>query len=349
MRVDLHTHILPKDWPDWAAMWPYGDGRFIRPEPGTEDGRECLFMKQGDTLFRRVWSTCYDPGTILGICDQLRIDRQVVCTVPVLFGYWAKQQHTLEISRFLNDHLADTVRDHPRFIALGTVPLNDTELAINELRRCVNDLNFPGVQIGSHVEHSPHNGLTTDRNLGDPELLPFWQAADDLGAAVFVHPWDMMGHEQMREYWLPWLVGMPAETCRAACSLIFAGVMERLPNLRVCLAHAGGTLPYTIGRIEHGYNTRPDLCAANINRSPREFLRSFYYDSATHDPQPLRYLLDLVGPDRVALGSDFPFPLGEHQPGSMIDAMHLDEHTREHLFWKTAQDFLAIPLHETPA
>jgi aminocarboxymuconate-semialdehyde decarboxylase len=154
----------------------------------------------------------------------------------------------------------------------------------------------------------------------------------------------MMGRDSMPKYWLPWLVGMPAEQSRAACCLIFGGVLERLPELRVCFAHGGGSFPYTIGRIEHGFRMRPDLVATDNSRSPREYFPRLFFDSCVHDPQALRFLLDEVGHDRVMLGTDYPFPLGEQSPGSGIDALALDAAHQARLFHGTALDWLDLPL-----
>ena len=154
------------------------------------------------------------------------------------------------------------------------MPLQSPTLAIQEMERCVEQLGLQGVQIGSHCE---------GWNLDAPELFPFFEAAADLGAAILVHPWDMMGRETMPKYWLPWLVGMPAEQSRAACCLIFGGVLERLPSLKVCFAHGGGSFPYTIGRIEHGFRMRPDLVATDNARNPREYFGRIYFDSCVHD------------------------------------------------------------------
>src|SRR5207244_4658177 len=176
-------------------------------------------------------------------------------TVPVMFSYWAKPQDTCDLARLLNDHLAEVVRQFPRrFVGLGTLPLQAPDLAIRELERCRKDLGLQGIEIGSHVN---------DWNLDHPALFPVFEAAQQLGAAVFVHPWDMLAKERMSKYWLAWLVGMPAETALAICSLIFGGVLERLPRLRVCFAHGGGGFPGTFGRIEHGFQVRPDLCAVD--------------------------------------------------------------------------------------
>ena len=159
--------------------------------------------------------------------------------------------------------------------------------------------------------------------------------------AVFIHPWDMMGEKDMQKYWLPWLVGMPAEVAIAICSLIFGGVLERLPGLRIGFAHGGGAFPGTIGRIDHGFRVRPDLCAVDTKVAPREHLGRIYVDSLVHDADTLRSLLRLFGAGRVALGSDYPFPLGEAVPGTLIDALpELDAATRARLRGGTALEFL---------
>jgi aminocarboxymuconate-semialdehyde decarboxylase len=174
-------------------------------------------------------------------------------------------------------------------------------------------------------------------------LFPVFQAAEELGAALFVHPWDMMGQQRMPKYWLPWLVGMPAETCLAICSLIFGGVLERLPKLRVAFAHGGGSFPATIGRIEHGFLVRPDLCAVDNPVNPREYLGRFYVDSLVHSPEALDLVVRLLGEDRVVLGSDYPFPLGEDRPGELIHAMPYSPGLKEKLLSANALEWLGLP------
>jgi aminocarboxymuconate-semialdehyde decarboxylase len=147
----------------------------------------------------------------------------------------------------------------------------------------------------------------------------------------------------MSKYWLPWLVGMPAETSLAICSLIFGGVLERLPRLRVAFAHGGGAFPGTLGRIEHGFRVRPDLCAVDNDKGPRHYLDKFYLDSLVHDADMLRYLVRLVGAERIALGSDYPFPLGEHEPGRLIESLtDLPETMRRRMLAGTALEFLGV-------
>jgi aminocarboxymuconate-semialdehyde decarboxylase len=330
LKIDLHTHMIPERWPDLCARFGYGG--FVR----LDHHRPCAArMMIGDRVFREIEDNCWSPGRRLSDCDTAGIDVQVLSTVPVMFSYWAKPADTLDLSRMLNDHIAGVVRENPaRFVGLGTVPMQSPELAICELERCVRDLGLAGIEIGTHINHW---------NLNEPALFPIFQRAADLGAAVFVHPWDMAGKERMNRYWLPWLVGMPAETSLAICSMIFGGVLERLPHLRVAFAHGGGSFPATIGRIEHGFNCRPDLCAIDNKVNPRAYLGRFYLDSLVHDPDMLRYLIKLVGAERIALGSDYPFPLGEAEPGKLIESMDdLDDATKNRLLSGTALEFLGV-------
>lgn len=330
LKIDTHTHVLPETWPDLATK--YGDNRF--PVIVNSEGRRRIY-KDGK-FFREVWGSAYHAQSRIDDYAKFGIQVQVVSTVPVLFSYWAKGNQALELHRYLNDHTAGLCRDHPKhYIGIGTVPLQSPTLAIQELERCVETLGLPAVQIGSHVENW---------NLDAPELFPFFEAAADLGAAILVHPWDMMGKETMPKYWLPWLVGMPAEQARAACCLIFGGVLERLPKLRVCFAHGGGSFPYSIGRIEHGFRMRPDLVATDNARNPREYLGKMWFDSCVHDQAALRYLLDVAGSNKVMLGTDYPFPLGEQEPGSGIAALGLSDSEQAQLYHGSALEWLGLPL-----
>jgi len=328
LKIDIHTHIIPEHLPNFKEK--YGYGGFINLDHHKPC---CARMMMDDKFFREIQDNCWDPAKRIQECNHHHIDVQVLSTIPVMFSYWAKPMDVLDLSMFLNDHLADIVHRYPkRFVGLGTVPLQHPELAIKELERCMK-IGLKGVQIGSHVN---------EWNLNAPELFPFFQAAQEMNAAIFVHPWDMMAKEKMTEYWLPWLVGMPAESSLAICSMIFGGVFERLPNLKVAFAHGGGSFPATIGRIEHGFNVRPDLVAVHNEVNPREYLNRIYLDTLVHDPLKLDYLLNLMGPNQLALGTDYPFPLGELEPGKLIESMPYEDNIKERLLNGTALEWLGM-------
>jgi aminocarboxymuconate-semialdehyde decarboxylase len=314
-------------------------------------------MMKGEKVFREVTDNTWDPKRRIEDMDRTNISMQVLSTVPVMFSYWAKPADGLDLCRRLNDHIASVVREHPgRFAGLGTIPLQDPELAARELRRCMGELGLHGVEIGTHVDANEHCHGPDCRNLDHPSLDLVWSAAEETGAAIFVHPWDMLGKQRMPKYWLPWLVGMPAETSLAICCMMFSGVFERFPKLRVAFAHGGGAFPFTIGRIDHAFHVRPDLVAIDNNVEPRNYLARlggdgrtlparFYVDSLVHDANALEVLLKLFGPNRIALGSDYPFPLGEAHPGQLIDSLStLNADAKAQLLGGTACEFLGIKL-----
>ncbi|MBE7515749.1 MAG: amidohydrolase [Chloracidobacterium sp.] len=327
--IDVHTHILPRNIPGWKERFGYGG--FIT----LDHHKACCarMMRDDGKQFRDVEANCWSPERRIEECDAAGVDVQVLSTVPVMFSYWAEPKDGAKVAKFLNDDIAEHILRHPkRFVGLGTLPMQAPELAVKELERC-RSIGLVGVEIGTNV-----NQL----NLSEPQFFDVFAACQELGMAVFVHPWDMMGEEDMQKFWLPWLVGMPAETSRAICSLIFSGVLERLPQLRICFAHGGGSFPATIGRIEHGFNVRPDLCAVDNDHSPRKYLNRMYFDSLVHDGAALEYLINIAGAERVMLGTDYPFPLGELEPGKLIESMSYDEEIIEMLLNGSALNWLDL-------
>ena len=328
LKIDMHTHIIPKHLPNWTEKFGYGKFIFLEHnDNGTAD------MMQGGKFFRRIEENCWDEDVRITDYQNFETQIQVVCTIPVMFSYWAKTEDCVELSRYLNDHIADLVHRYPKnYIGLATIPMQDQYAAIRELERA-KEIGMVGIQIGSNIN---------DKNLSEDEFFPIFEACERLGMAVMIHPWQMMGFDSMEKYWLPWLVGMPAETSRAACSLIFGGVLERLPNLRVCFSHAGGSFLPTLGRIEHGFNCRPDLVAIDNPINPREYLGKFWVDCITHDIDALKYILNLQGSKRVCLGSDYPFPLGDLEIGKFIEDSDLSAETKANIFSSSTLEWLNL-------
>lgn len=304
---------------DKPYQWPS-----FRPVTSTDPNNTTpeIDMYVGPTFFRRVSPNCYDPTVRLSEMDATGVDVQVLSTVPVLFCYNAPVESALVLARALNDHLSTVCASNPqRFVGLGTVPLQSVDGAVVELRRVITELGMKGVQIGTSIG---------EMMLDDPALEPFWEECERLGCAVFVHP---LGYALPKEnptrwgrYWGSWLVGMPCETALAMHVVMSSGLLVRHPKLRVCFAHGGGAFPALLGRIQKGFDCRPDLVAGKAcGVTPTEHFEGrfgenssgegqIWIDSLMHDPDLLEFVLRKLGPGgaaRIVLGSDYPFPLGE--------------------------------------
>ncbi len=304
-RTDCHCHLLPRDWPDLVAR--YGDDRWPRIEH--VDACSARLMVRGE-LFRAVTSQLYDVERRIGDMDAAGVGRQVVSTVPVMFSYWADPKRTRDLCRYLNDHMAEVVRAHPdRFAAMATVPLNDPDLAVEELERAVLEQGMVGVEIGTNVD-----GVQLD----DPRLLPFFERAAALDAAVFVHPWQVIGADRLSaDYYTQYTVAMPSETAFAAAALTLGGVLERVPRLRVLFAHAGGATPFILPRIERGWEMW-EPARVKAPKPPRDYLRNCWFDSIAWDAPSLELVVRRFGAERVVLGTDYPFIMGEDRPGALV-------------------------------
>ena len=328
--IDLHSHFFPESWPDYdtlfgGAPWP----RLRRTGP------ESATVMLGDRPFREIHSACWDVGRRLAEMDRDGIDRQVISATPVLFAYGREGGQAVEVARFMNDHALDMAqRSGGRLVALAQVPLQDVELARAELRRAMR-AGHKGVQIGNHV------GL---RNLDDDALVGFLRYCADEGAAVLVHPWDMMAPERMSQYMMGWTVGMPAETQLAIVSMILGGAFDRLPaSLRICFAHGGGSFAWLLGRLDNAWREK-ESCRGRSTRLPSAYCDRFHVDSAVFDPRALGFLVDVMGEDQVMLGSDYPFPLGEARVGSRVrGAPTISEAARDKILGENARRFLGLP------
>jgi len=322
---------MPESWQRLDKKYGYKGFIYLEDEPATNTKR---MMRDDGVFFRRVSQNCWDPKVILEDMDNHGVDMMLLCTIPVLFNYWAKAEDTLDWCMFLNDHLLQVQNTYPeRFIGLGTLPMQDMGLSVMELER-IAQLGLPGVEIGSNID-----GV----NLDDESLFPLYEAAEALNMSIFVHPWNMMGEKEMQKYWLPWLVGMPAEESRAICNMIFGGIFDRFPKLRVMFAHGGGSFPITLGRISHGWHCRPDLVNLNDVKDPRDYMGRFWVDGITHDSAALKYVIETFGINKIAYGTDYPFPLGDLEHGKFIETdPSLSPEFKKKIFGDNIKGFLGI-------
>jgi aminocarboxymuconate-semialdehyde decarboxylase len=327
--TDIHTHFFPESWPDLAAR--FGTPDWPRIEH-TEPGKAMIMV--GNREFRHVTSACWDANVRLEEMDRDDITHQIVSATPVLFAYNREPQQALECARLFNDAALELcARGKGRLRALCQVPLQDIDASCAELTRCMSAGHL-GVQIGNHVG---------DKNLDDPGIVTFLHHCAEQGAAVLVHPWDMMAAQRMPKYMMPWTVGMPAETQLSLVALIVSGALDRLPaSLRICFAHGGGSFAFLLGRLQNAWEQQP-LARGAAQFPPNHYLDRFYVDSAVFDQRTLQFLLEIMGQDRVLLGSDYPFPLGEERVGALIRDSRVSAHAKTKLLGTNAQTWLGLP------
>ncbi|HEX9182202.1 MAG TPA: amidohydrolase family protein [Burkholderiales bacterium] len=326
--IDIHTHILPPGWEDWAAR--YG----VTGWPSCRLHDACnATIYLGEKEFRKVDDRSFSPARRIADMDAEKIGMQLLSPVPVMLCYWGAADATDAFARMQNDFIAGVVQEHAgRFAAAGTVALQDTQLAVRELER-LKSMGFAAVEIGSHV-----NG----RDFDDPALFDFFAAAQSLDLPIFVHPQGpSVGQERLGQYYLPFMVGYPADSALAAARLILGGVLARLPKLRVCFAHGGGGFPAVLGRLDHGHRVRAEA-KKFIAEPPSRFAASLYFDTLTHDPRLLAFNLEKFGSERIMVGSDYPFDMGVEHPLAQLEGLALTAEDRDNLTHKTARRFLRL-------
>jgi len=254
----------------------------------------------------------YDMEKRVQEMDRRQVDVQAVCPAPFLTNYHLDPKEALESSRQVNDEIASMVSARPqRFVGLATVPLQDPKASVKELERAMALPGFKGVEICTNVD---------GRNLDDPSLEPFYRAAEESSAFVFVHPHSPAASKRTARYYLGNLIGNPLDTTIAIASLIFGGVLDRHPDLKLCFAHGGGYACFGIGRFDHGFGVRPEPRQV-LKKLPSSYLKGLYYDCITHSPEALRYLVQTVGIDRVLLGTDYPFDMGYASPVEWVNSL----------------------------
>ncbi|MEX0871896.1 MAG: amidohydrolase family protein, partial [Aquisalimonadaceae bacterium] len=302
--IDMHSHFFPPISAETAARLDPQRGPWLDPGDG-----EAGFIMAGNERFRPIRRSLWDPRRRLEELDALGIDQQILCATPILFGYGYPAAAAAEWSRAVNDLAIEFCQIDPRRLKpLAQVPLQDLDAACAEVTR-VKKAGMIGLQIGNHVGN---------RDFDDAELVQFLAHCAHEDMPVLIHPWDMLGEGRMRRYMLPWLVAMPAETQLSILSLILSGAFEKLPDtLRLCFAHGGGSFAFLLGRVDNAWRHR-DIIREDCPNLPSSYTNRFYVDSCVFDPRALRLLLDVMGEDRVLFGTDYPFPLGEQEPGKLI-------------------------------
>jgi aminocarboxymuconate-semialdehyde decarboxylase len=314
--IDCHTHILGEE----AMRRLAKESPKVAPVMTARGDPACKLMIDGDVVQDPFPRELWDTEQRLRDMDAHGVDTQVLAPTVFTFFYQHEPALGLACAALQNDEIAAEITRHPgRFIGIGGVPLQAPELAAAELKRAMSQLGLRGAMIATHVR---------GRNLDDPALEPFWAAAETLGAFIFIHPTGGAGAERLGSYYLKNLVGLPFETTIAGASLVFGGVLERHPELKICLSHGGGFLPYQAGRFGHGYDVRPEA-KVNLEHPPAQSIARLYYDTILHSKPTLEFLISAAGADHVLLGSDYPFDMGNLDCVARVEALAIPTVARD--------------------
>ncbi len=307
--IDIHTHV------EFAGTFDILKKRHKEDEIFDKffvsaTGRRSAELNRG--IVAGIRDALRDPEKKTRDMDEKKIGLYVLSSTPFAFFYEVEDDLAVELAKFQNDQLSEMVKRYPdRFSAMATLPLQVPNEAEKELERAVKKLGLRGVEIGSHVGN---------RELGDEVFWPIYKTLEHLNMPIFIHPHHVAGMERLEDFYLSNLIGNPLDTTIAAAQLIFTGVLEKYPGLKIILAHGGGQFPYIVGRMEHGYQVRPE-CKEKVHLSPMAFFKNFYFDIITHNPDALQYLIRIAGSDHVLLGSDYPYDMGDPDPVQTVSKL----------------------------
>jgi aminocarboxymuconate-semialdehyde decarboxylase len=323
--TDIHAHFVPEEY--LRLIETEGEPHGVRLRPGPNGP----LIVVGQVAIGPITAHYHDLDLRLKAMDAKGVAIHALSLMPPMV-YWADAALGLRVARIVNDALAEATRAHPdRFMGLATLPLQDPEAAVTEAERAVTELGCRGIYLGTNVR---------GKELTDPSFFPVFERIHALGAPIFLHPLNVIGSQRLTSYYLHNLLGNPFDTAVAAANLIFSGLLDRFPKLNICLPHAGGALPYLIGRLNHGWKVRQE-CKA-MKKPPSSYLRRFTYDTISHGPEPLRYLINLVGADRVMLGSDYCFDMGYERPVEVVSALKLSSNDQEKILGGNAARLLRL-------
>lgn len=325
-RIDVHSHVIPLEMLQAIERNP---GRYqMRFE---DKGGKRRIVREGGHTFP-VFQEFHDADAKVAGMDRKGLDVSFISPAPMVFFYWLDADTALEASRIINDGIANMAARRPdRLRGMGTIPMQHPDAAVVELERVVKEHGFRAIELGTSVE---------EQQLAEPRFRPVLRRAQELKVFIFTHPYSFDASCGLEKYYLRNLIGNPLQTTIMVANLMLSGALDDLKKLKICLAHGGGFVPYQIGRFAHGHRVRKDSSAAT-RTSPDKFLRRFYYDALTHDERALRYLIDLVGADRVTIGTDAPFDMGEEAPLAMISKVKgIKAAELEQIFSHTAMDLL---------
>ncbi len=327
-NIDLHCHYIPRSLVDLI------ESEGAKHSIELTDAGKVSFAGRDAT--QKIPNGMLDLDERLKWMDDQGVDVQVLSAWMDFSAYVLDPADGAWLARSLNETTVEAISPHrERFWAMAAVPLQAPELAAEELRYAVRELGMVAVEIATSV---------VDRELDDDTLDPFWSAAEELDVLVLIHPYASIGSDRLTRYFMNNIVGNPAEETVAAAHLIYGGVLERHRDLKVCLTHGGGFLPYQIGRQDRGFEAVAKLTRPNLSAPPSSLLRRFYYDTVVHGVEALRFLVERVGEDRVVLGSDFPFPMGDPEPLVTVRKAALGEDSTRAILGANALAALGIEL-----